>query len=78
MVGTEEGWAEQWRALTKATRWLMDALFTLGAVRLQTTCLASRTKAREWFEESLLLTPEGIVRRAGKHGEDVAMYSRIS
>lgn len=77
MVGTEEGWAEQWRSMTKATRWLMDQVFMNGARRVQTNALASRTKAIEWFERSLGLQPEGVWRGYGANGEDIAHFSRM-
>ncbi len=77
MAGTPEGWAEQWRSMTKATRWLMDRIFEAGAHRLQTTALTSRGKALEWFERSLHLRPEGVWRGFGANGEDFAAYSRL-
>ena len=78
MVGTPEGWAEQWRSLTKATRWLMDGLIEQGARRLQTTALASRECAIEWYERSLRMTREGTMRGYGRQGEDVAMFARLA
>lgn len=75
MVGTEQGWAEQWRSATKATRWLMNGLFLSGARRLQTISLASRKHAIEWFERSLLLRPEGLWRCYGRDGEDVSAFA---
>lgn len=78
MVGTCEGWAGNWRAMTKACRWAMDGLFEQGARRLQTSALASRTKAIEWYERGLGLEREGTWRRFGAHGEDVAIFSRIA
>src|SRR5262249_33098205 len=40
MVGSCDGWEHSWRSITKASRWLMDGLFEMGARRLQTNCLA--------------------------------------
>lgn len=77
MVGTEEGWNEQWRAMTKATCWLIDRLFENGARRVQTNALSSRTKAIEWFERSLRLKAEGVWRGYGAQGEDIAHFSRM-
>lgn len=77
MVGSTEGWETSWRGLTKATRWLMDGLFELGARRLQTSALASRTRALEWYERGLLMQREGTLRNFGANGEDVAMYARV-
>ncbi|MGH8173939.1 MAG: hypothetical protein ACREPX_12420, partial [Rhodanobacteraceae bacterium] len=77
MVGSPEGWDTGWRSITKGCRWLMDALFDMGARRLQTNALASRTKAIEWYERGLGLTREGTLRQAGAHGEDVAIFSKV-
>lgn len=77
MVGTTDGWAQQWRALTKATLWLMDRLFEDRAHRLQTTAITSRELAIEWFERSLGFKPEGVWRQYGIRGEDVAHFSRL-
>lgn len=77
MVGTESGWAEQWRSMTKATRWLMDHLLSQRAHRLQTSSLVTRTKAMEWFERSLGMKPEGVWRAYGAQGEDIAHFSRL-
>lgn len=78
MVGSCDGWAAHWRSLTKAVRWLMASLFNMGARRLQTNGLASRTKAIEWYERALGLKPEGVMRKAGRQGQDVAYFSRLA
>lgn len=77
MVGTTEGWAQQWRSLTKATLWLMDRVFETGAHRVQTCALTSREKAIEWFERSLGFKAEGVQRHFGIRGEDIAQFSRL-
>lgn len=78
MVGTEQGWAQQWRALTKTTRWLMDRIFeATDAHRLQTSAITSRGKAIEWFERSLGFRQEGLQRHFGIRGEDIAHFSRL-
>lgn len=77
MLGTADGWAQQWRAMTKASRWLMDQIFQTGAHRLQTSAITSREKAIEWFERSLGMKPEGVWRNYGILGEDVAHFSRL-
>lgn len=77
MVGTQAGWDAQWRSLTKATRWLMAGLFDLGARRLQTNCLSSRTRAIDWYERSLGLQREGTWRQFGSDGQDVACFARV-
>jgi len=77
MVGSEEGWAEQWRAMTKATRWLMERLLETQAHRLQTSAITTRVKAIEWFERSLGMRPEGVWRGFGQNGESIAHFSRL-
>ncbi|MGE8280197.1 MAG: hypothetical protein ACN6O2_07145 [Stenotrophomonas sp.] len=77
MVGTAEGWAGQWRSLTKATRWLIDRIFESGTHRVQTSAITSRELAIEWFERSLGFQPEGVWRHFGIRGEDVAFFSRL-
>jgi len=77
MVGTENGWDEQWRAMTKASRWLIEQLFAQGARRIQVNALADRTKAIEWFERSLGLVPDGVWHGHGANGEDIAHFSRM-
>lgn len=78
MVGSCDGWSTHWRSMTKAVRWLMGGLFEMGARRLQTNGLASRTKAIEWYERSLGLRREGTMRAMGRHGEDVAFFARLA
>lgn len=77
MVGTGGGWAQQWRSMTKATRWVMDRILEGGAHRLQTSALTSRVKAIEWFERSLGFKAEGVWRHYGIKGEDLAHFSRL-
>lgn len=77
MVGSVEGWGKNWRSITKGSRWLMDGLFQMGARRLQTSALASRTQALEWYERSLGLEREGVMRAFGRNGEDVVLYSKV-
>lgn len=58
MIGSMRGWENNWRALTKAVRWLIDAMFQVGAKRLETYVLPTRTRAIEWYERGLGLTRE--------------------
>ena len=78
MIGCDEAWTTHWRSLTKASRWLMDALLSHGIRRLQTNALASRTGACEWYERGLGMKPEGIWRQYGRQGQDVAAFSRVA
>lgn len=75
MVGTEKGWKEHWRDLTKGTRWLMSELLTGGARRLETTVIASRKEAQDWYTDFLGMKYEGVRRSYCASGEDVLLYS---
>lgn len=78
MAGTSDGWDLHWRAITKATRWLMGQLFAQGARRLAVDTIATRTAATAWYAQALGMRHEGTRRRAGAHGEDLVTYSRIA
>lgn len=78
MVGSMDGWSTHWRSMTKGARWLMSGLFEMGARRLETRVLCSRTRAIEWYERSLGLVYEGTARKYGKNGEDVACFARVA
>lgn len=77
MVGSMDGWGKYWRSITKASRWMMDGLMELGARRLQTNALASRTQAIEWYKRSLKMSYEGTWKRFGANGEDVVCFARV-
>ncbi len=77
MVGSAEGWSTHWRSMTKASRWLMRALFESGARRLQTHALSSRTLAGEWYVRCLDLKLEGVLRHYGRSGEDLSCFGRV-
>jgi len=77
MCGTDEGWATNWRSITKGSRWVADQLLAGAAHRLQTNCLASRTKTMEWYERGLGLQREGVMRALGVREQDAVMFSRI-
>ena len=76
-IGTPEGWAQHWRAITKESRRRMDALFAAGARRIQITALASRMSALEWYERGLKMQREGVLRGYCANGADAVLYSRI-
>lgn len=77
MVGTDLGWEQNWRSITKATRWLMDGLLAQGARRLQTTAITSRTGAIDWYLNGLGMHQEGLWKNYGRNGEDVAQFARL-
>lgn len=77
MVGTDEAWDKHWRSITKGCRWLMDALLSNGIRRLQTNALASREAACRWYVDGLGMQPEGVWRKFGRQGQDVACFARV-
>ncbi|MGE7136035.1 hypothetical protein ACQKIE_00180 [Luteibacter sp. NPDC031894] len=78
MVGSPDGWAKTWRSLTKAASWMIGGLLEQDGVRrVQATCLCARSAASRWFERSLGMQPEGIWRKYGRNGEDVAIFARV-
>lgn len=78
MVGTKDGWANYWRSITKASRWMMDFMFQdMGARRLETSAITSRAEACWWFVKSLGMAEEGIRVGFGQKGEDVAIYGKL-
>lgn len=77
MVSTTEDWARNWRAITKVSRRAMDAMFDVGARRLQTIVLASRAKTCEWYVKGLKMSLDGLLPGFGANGETAAIYSRV-
>ena len=78
LVGTVDGWATYWRAMTKVCRGLMDDLFTSGgAHRIETFALASRTQAHEWYERSLMMQREGTMKGYFSDGQDAIVFARV-
>lgn len=78
MVGTMAGWEKHWRAITKGTLATMDFMFeVMDAHRLQTSALASRSAAIEWYTKGLKMKPEGIWTGYAS-GEDVAAFARMA
>ncbi|NII54402.1 hypothetical protein [Luteibacter sp. SG786] len=79
MVGSPDGWTKTWRSLTKAASWLVNGLLEQDDVRrVQATCLCARSAAAKWFERSLGMQLEGIWRKYGRNGEDIAMFARVA
>ena len=77
MVGTEEGWAKHWRAITRHSRRSIDALLESGrAHRIQTHALASRTAAHAWYER-LGMQREGTLRSYFADGQDAVVFSKV-
>lgn len=78
MVGTDAGWEAHWRDLTKACKRVMRHLFEGGNChRIETVCLASRTKAGRWYMKSLGETFEGVQRAWFPDGRDAAWYAKV-
>lgn len=78
LAGTEKGWTKHWRAMTKVCRRLMDDLFAQGdAHRIETFALASRVEAHAWYERSLLMPREGVMKGYFCDGQDAIVFARV-
>ncbi len=77
MVGTDDGWCQHWRTITRESRRVIEKLFEAGARRVQIHALASRSLACRWYEKGLGMRREGTLRGYGMNGEDVAMFARV-
>lgn len=78
LAGTDEGWAQHWRAITLHCNRRLRALFLGGAHRVQLTALATRTGAIEWYERGLKMTCEGTRPGYCADGSDAVMYGRTA
>lgn len=78
MIGTQDGWDECWRSLTKACVWLMDGLLKGQARRLETLVLASRAPACEWYERALGMHCEGEKKMFCADGSSALMYAKVA
>lgn len=74
MIGTQSGWDRNWKSITAASRWMISKLFEGGARRLETTCIASRKEAQEWYSKFLGLRLEGERHAYCPNGESLMMY----
>lgn len=77
-VGTQWGWATDWRTMTKTVKTLIRGLMESSAHRLELECLASRIGAQEWYLRSLGFQFEGRRRGFTAAGEDLYLYSLTS
>lgn len=77
-AGTMAGWGAHWRAITKHTRRLNDALLQDPSChRLQLCAVAGRDKTFEWYERSLGYTREAVLKGYCADGRDAVMFARV-
>lgn len=77
MAYAPEAFIRHWRPVTRLARRAMDYM-AQHAHRIECRCLASRVdEVVDWYG-FLGYGFEGIARQAGVHGEDFAVYSRLS
>lgn len=74
MAGTEAGWRDHWRDITRAVRWVQGKLLDGGARRLETNCIASRVDAQRWYTDFLGMKLEGERREYCVNGESLMLY----
>lgn len=76
MLARNVCWEKYAEEVTNICTGIMEMMFAdFNAHRLETVCLADRTRARRWYERHLGLQCEGIMRAAGVEKEDVALYA---
>jgi len=78
MIGTQAGWDECWRSITKASLWLMDGLLKGQARRLETLVHAKRTHTCEWYERALGMYCEGEKKMFCADGSSALMYAKVA
>ena len=76
-AATSDGWEQDWRLITRVTRWFMAEMFKAGTHRLQIVALLSRSGACAWYEKGLKMTSEGVIRGYGRNGEDAVTFARL-
>lgn len=76
-VATMDGWEQDWRLITRVTRWFMGEMFASGTRRLQIIALVSRVNACAWYKKGLKMTAEGVTRGYGRNGEDALTFARL-
>lgn len=77
-VGTLDSWATHWRAITRHTRRLNDALLASPEChRLQLCAMAGRDKTYEWYERALGYTREAVLKGYCANGRDAVMFARV-
>jgi hypothetical protein len=78
-VGTLEGWAQHWRAITRMTRRINDDMLARDDChRLQIIAVTGRDKACEWYERGLGYVREAVLRRYCADGQDAISYARTA
>lgn len=76
-AGTDAGWAQHGRSITRWSGRLIRDVLKGGAHRLQVTALASRTQAHAWYE-ALGFECEGVRRGYCADGQDAITFVRCS
>lgn len=76
-AGTDHGWQNYGREITRFVRKQMDAVFGLGAHRIEITSLASRVEAGEWYRKGLGMQAEGVHRGYCGDGQDAICYAKF-
>lgn len=76
LAGTQDGWSQYWRAMTKVCRGLMEDLLTSGgAHRIETVALAARVAAHAWYERGLRMQSDGVMPGYFADGQDGVVFS---
>lgn len=73
MLARELAWTKYGAEVTKHVNSVIESMAKQPNIRLETICLASRKKARAWYER-IGLEYESTLRSYGANGEDAVMY----
>jgi hypothetical protein len=78
MLTSDNAWKNHWKAITRHSRKVMKFMFDeVGARRIQTLALVSRTEACKWYVKGLRMTQESIAKGYGVTGQDFACFVRL-
>jgi hypothetical protein len=78
MMGTDDGWKNHWREITKASRRIMDTLLASDRChRIHDYSLVTRTAAHRWYVKGLGMKFSHNEQKWFSDGQDAACYIRV-
>lgn len=78
MMGTQEGWDNHWRSITKLSRRVIDDLLNSNmGHRVHCYSLHSRHKTHEWYRRGLGMDFESINHKFFADGQNAACHVKI-
>jgi hypothetical protein len=78
MMGTEEGWRDHWKSITKLSKRVINDLINSDLChRVQCYSLHNRHKTHEWYRRGLGLEFESVTHKFFADGQNAVCYIRI-